>query len=120
RARSEKPGLLGRSTSLTIVQRDWEEARLCGNAAVQAAIAGHGGSMITLDRGPGPEYHIATGLAPLSRVAFLERPFPAEWRSDEHLSQHFFEYVAPLAGEIAGFPALNPAVIAKMTPGGTI
>ncbi|HUS04873.1 MAG TPA: diphosphate--fructose-6-phosphate 1-phosphotransferase, partial [Bryobacteraceae bacterium] len=47
RARSEKPGLLGRSTSLTIVQRDWEEARLCGNAAVQAAIAGHGGSMIT-------------------------------------------------------------------------
>ncbi len=49
KTRSEKPGLLGRSCSAP-VQRDWEEARICGRAAVKAAIDGHGGHMVTLVR----------------------------------------------------------------------
>jgi len=102
RARSEKPGLLGRATSAYISKPDWDESRLCGRAAVQAAVAGYSGVMITLLRNSGPEYSVELGHAPLEKVAFAERLFPREWiKSDSTgVLPAFLDYATPLIGPI--------------------
>jgi 6-phosphofructokinase len=102
RARSEKPGLLGRATSAYIWKTDWDEARLCGRAAVQAAIAGASGVMITLQRVEGSQYSVHTSQTPLEKVAFSERPFPKEWiRSDNtDVLPAFRDYATPLIGSV--------------------
>jgi|SRR5579875_422963 len=102
RARSEKPGLLGRCCSAFISDTDWREARACGEAAVRAAISGASAQMVTILREPGEPYRIGTGLVDLERVAFLERPFPKEWRTPEISANGgaFAEWAAPVIGEI--------------------
>lgn len=110
KARSEKPGLLGRVTWETQSPVDRAEARLCGQAAVRGACQGLSGLMVTLIRGEGPEYTVTTGMAPLERVALLERLFPAEWRSPSgnDVSPAFRNYLAPLIGSIPHYEYLNP------------
>lgn len=102
RARSEKPGLLGRSSSAFVSETDWREARACGEAAVRAAISGASGQMVTLRRERGESYAVQTGLVGLERVAYLERPFPEEWRSTEMLEGGgaFAAWAAPLVGDV--------------------
>lgn len=109
RARSEKPGLLARSSSSFISQRDWEEARLCGQAAVATARAGEAGKMVTLARDSNAPYCARTGLVDLKEVAFSERPFPEKWRgaSDDDLMPAFREYATPLVGEVEPFAQLQ-------------
>jgi 6-phosphofructokinase 1 len=98
RTRSEKPGLLGRSGLAYPCERDWLEARACGAAAVRAAVEGRSGVMVTLDAAGG------TGLAPLERVAFIERVLPPEWRRDP--CPEFLEYASPLVGTVEGYAGL--------------
>ena len=81
-ARSEKPGLLGRSCAALASAVDREEARMCGAAAVRAAVAQESGKMVTLIRAPGSQYECSTGLVDLAEVAGRERPFPAYWIPD--------------------------------------
>ncbi len=102
RARAEKPGLLGRSSCAERPRLDWTEAKMCGEAAVRAACAGVSGQMITIVRQPGPAYASTTGLAPLEQVAFVERAFPAEWRSPagNDILPAFLEYLVPLTGPL--------------------
>lgn len=109
KTRSEKPGLLGRSSLAYPSPVDWEEARLCGQAAVAAAQAGASGVMIALVREPGPVYCASTACAPLERVAFAEKKFPAEWRTPAHaeISPGFAAYAAPLVGAIEPYGRLG-------------
>ncbi len=109
RARSEKPGLLGRASSLTISDTDWEEAYLCGSAAVSAAVQGKGGVMITLVREEAEQYSVRTGLAKLEQVAFVERLVPEEWRNEKSndILPGFLEYARPFLGELARHPRLG-------------
>lgn len=106
RARSERPGLLGRSNH-AVAPEDRQEARACGRAAVAAALRGTGGAMATLrcERGP---YRATTGLAPLDKVAFFERTVPPEYRNaaGNDIMPAFLEYIAPLVGEIESYPRL--------------
>jgi 6-phosphofructokinase 1 len=115
RARSEKPGLLGRACTTCISDIDWNEARLCGQAGVTAAIAGEAGKMVTVLRGNGVEYTAKTGLTGLDRVAFFERPFPAEWRNKDgnDVLPQFHDYAAPLLGTIEAHGALVDARVSK-------
>jgi ATP-dependent phosphofructokinase / diphosphate-dependent phosphofructokinase len=106
KARGEKPGLLGRAWWSTEPQLDRAEARLCGAAAVRAAVEGRTGAMITLIRNPGAHYSITTGLAPLAAVARGERLLPAEWRAAHDVAPAFREYIMPLVGTIAHHPRL--------------
>lgn len=110
RARSEKPGLLGRSAPGEPSSLDLRESRLCGQAAVRAACDGASGVMITLVRAKGPGYAVSAGLTPLETVAFAERLFPAEWRSPEgnDVLPSFRDYVLPLTGAIAPWGRLTP------------
>jgi ATP-dependent phosphofructokinase / diphosphate-dependent phosphofructokinase len=102
RSRSEKPGLLGRSWWSDEPKLDRIEARLCGAAAMRAALEGRTGVAVTLVREPGHEYRVSTGLAPLEKVASRERLFPSEWRNTAgtDVTAAFQDYVSPLVGTI--------------------
>lgn len=108
RARSEKPGLLGRAHWGVEPQVDRLEARLCGQSAIRAACHGASGSMVTLVREKGPHYRASTGLTPLNRVAFVEKLFPEEWRAPEgnDVLPQFRNYVEPLMGPIPHYERL--------------
>jgi 6-phosphofructokinase 1 len=108
RARSEKPGVLGRSSAAFASRVDRDEARMCGRAAVAAAISGATGKMVTLARESNAPYRSTTGLAELEQVAYTERRFPSEWINPEgnDVMPQFLEYVSPLAGEIEARPRL--------------
>ena len=105
RARSEKPGLLGRSNGAHALSSDRAEAYACGSAAVVAAVEERGGNMVTLQCQRQP-YVASTGLAALSKVAFLERTLPAEYRNAEgnDVTPAFLAYAAPIVGEIEAYP----------------
>jgi len=113
RARHEKPGLLGRSSAAFISEADRQEAYLCGRSAVEAAVQGITGKMVTLVREPGPTYRCTTGLADLEKVANAERLIPLEWihPSGNDLLPVFRDYAAPLTGEIEPLPRLDQALI---------
>jgi 6-phosphofructokinase len=102
RARSEKPGLLGRCASTSIAPHDSDESYMCGVAAVNAAIAGYSGKMVTLLRSPGSRYECLTRLIDLDEVAHGERLFPVEWRqpADAGISQAFRAWIEPLTGNV--------------------
>lgn len=102
KARSEKPGLLGRSWWSDEPKLDRAEARLCGVAALRAALEGLTRVTVTLVREAGPEYRVATGFAPLEKVASTERLFPAEWRNaaGNDVTAAFREYAGPLVGPV--------------------
>src|SRR5579859_6886498 len=99
-ARSEKPGLLGRSSAAFISEVDRSEAYLCGQAAVRAAVEGVTDRMVSLVRAPGSGYSVTTGLVPLAGVAGVERLFPLEWISAEgnDVAAEFLDYARPLLG----------------------
>lgn len=103
RTRSEKPGLLGRSSVAYVTAMDRDEARLCGQAAVRAAVAGESGKMVTLLREPGTGYRVTTGLAPLEKVAYDERLLPASWiaPAGNDVAAEFLDWVRPLTGPVA-------------------
>ena len=109
RARSEKPGLLGRCWWSEEPKLDRTEARLCGASALRAAIQGETRVTVTLVREPGSEYRVSTGLAPLEKVASTERLFPAEWRNaaGNDVTAAFREYVSPLVGPVPQYVQLR-------------
>ncbi|MDE0109468.1 MAG: diphosphate--fructose-6-phosphate 1-phosphotransferase [Bryobacterales bacterium] len=104
RARSEKPGLLGRSCSFAVSASDAEESYRCGRAAVEAAAAGCGAAMVALRRVSSDPYSCETFLAPLASVANAERLVPDAWidPSGSDVTPDFVEYVRPLASPIEG------------------
>lgn len=115
RARSEKPGLLGRSSAAFVSATDRDEARQCGRAAVAAAVCGVSERMVTLVREAGPGYRVRTGLAELEKVANAERRFPAEWIHPDgnDVLPAFHDYAAPLVGEVAPRPRLEAVLAPK-------
>jgi 6-phosphofructokinase 1 len=104
RARSEKPGLLGRSSAWAISESDWNDSRLCGRSAVLAAIQEQGGNMVTL-----LGHNSGTGLASLDSVALRERHLPENWRNaaGNDVQPEFRKFVEPLTGSIPLFQELR-------------
>lgn len=102
RARSEKPGLLGRSSPFFVSPIDRDEAVRSGRAAVQAALAGENGKMVSLVRRPGAEYECEMALADVHVAACTERLLPAVWigEAGNDVTRGFLEWVRPLVGEI--------------------
>lgn len=109
RCRSEKPGLLGRSSMLHVSSQDMKDADLVGRAAVRGLLAGETGKMVSLLPLEDPG---ATGYAfvELSKVAEIERPIPASWTADGAIpvSDRFFQYLEPLIGSLVPYGAPLP------------
>jgi 6-phosphofructokinase 1 len=108
RARSEKPGLLGRSCGPFASTLDRAEAYECGRAAARAAMNALSGNMVALRRESSDPYRSSTFLTPLETVAHEERRLPLEWIAPEgnDVLPAFRDYARPLIGEVPGYPRL--------------
>ncbi len=101
-ARSEKPGLLGRSCSALASGIDRNEARMCGRAAVEACVSGETRRMVTLIREEGPAYSCRCGSIAIGEVAGRERLLPEEWIPAEASADlpEFRAWARPLIGDL--------------------
>lgn len=101
KARSEKPGLCGRSSIALQSNVDRDEAILVGREAVKAAVAGHTGVMVGINRIPGQEYKIETSLIPIEEVMMHERVIPKEYINERgnDVTKEFIDWCRPLIGE---------------------
>jgi 6-phosphofructokinase 1 len=118
KARAEKPGLLGRVSAALRSDVDWHTARLCGAAALRAALDGATGEMVTIVRRSSRPYASETGLVALDRVADVQRFFPVAWINEDgtEVSPEFMDYLAPLVGTIEENPALGATEVAPYVP----
>ena len=100
KARSEKPGLLGRVSVALMSQVDQQEAEAAGSAAVRAAVEGKTGYMTGFETTRTPEYRSELRLIPLEQVANAEKKFPLEWIGADgaSISPAFRDYCLPLLG----------------------
>jgi len=98
KARFNKLGTNQRSAMHFASLTDVNEAYMCGQAAVQAALSGANGKMVTLVREGWDEYKCTTGLAKLSDVANGEKKVPAEYINENGngVTDAMLDYVRPL------------------------
>jgi len=107
-ARGELLGMVQRSYSLAVSQRDREEAWLLGGEAARIMRAGVSGVMLGLERRSSSRYEVKIRHVPLERVAGAERPFPEYWlrAPDALVPEEFREWLEPLVGEdLSAYPA---------------
>ena len=98
KARSEKPGLCGRTSMTLQSEVDREEAVLVGREAVKAAVAGETGVMVGIRRKEGEKYEIETPLIPIEEVMLNERVMPEEYINERgnDISGQFVTWCRPL------------------------
>ena len=99
KSRSEKPGLLGRTSVALMSEIDRDEAELAGATAVKSAVEGQTGYMVGFRTERKPEYKSETILVPLEQVANAEKTFPLEWITPGGVTDEFRDYCLPLIGE---------------------
>lgn len=103
KARSAKFGIAQRAAAHCSSQADNDEAFMCGQAAVKAAMAGESDKMVILVRGEADQYTCETGLAPLGEIANGVKALPAAWINEDGISMNFqfTKYASPLImGEV--------------------
>jgi 6-phosphofructokinase 1 len=103
KARRNKAGTLQRNGMHWASKTDVDEAFMCGQAAVQQALKGVSGYMITLVRKSNKPYRCETGIAKLSDVANGESLLPRDYmdESGTMISKKFRDYLSPLVqGEV--------------------
>lgn len=105
KARSEKPGLLGRCAMAYASKIDIEEAVVCGEVAAESALDGISGKMVGLKRLSTTPYMVEPFLIPIEDVMMKERLFPTEYMGEDGLSitQEFRDWCKPLVGELDEF-----------------
>ncbi|MDO5579603.1 MAG: 6-phosphofructokinase [Planctomycetia bacterium] len=87
---------------------DIEEAWKCGQRAVDLALQGKSGVMVTMNRVSSNPYKIELGTAPLAEVALGEKPMPDEFIDDENLfiTDACLDYLRPLVGDLPSYVRL--------------
>lgn len=114
----EKIGVKVRSVELNVCQRcscahlsriDLDEAVNAGIYAVQVALAGETGKMITFIRNKSVPYELSYGTADVNIICNEEKPVPAEWIINEgsDISDDFIDYVRPLTQGYVELPTKN-------------
>lgn len=103
KARSEKPGLLGRTSIFMRSETDINEAILVGREAVKAAVQGNTGQMVGLFRteSDNGKYQIETRLIPVEEVMLYEKKLPDSYINERgnDVTAEYVEWCRPLAGE---------------------
>ncbi|MCU0376724.1 MAG: diphosphate--fructose-6-phosphate 1-phosphotransferase [Bacteroidales bacterium] len=94
---------------------DREEAYQCGIRAVELAVRGESGYMVTIVRMSDNPYTVTYGKVPLNDVAVAARPMPEEYFNGEgnFVSDAFMEYMKPLTGELPDFVQLEKIMVKK-------
>jgi len=77
---------------------DVEQSYAVGKAAVELALAGKSGVMVTIERKADSPYVWTTGSAPLDKVANVERKMPRDYISPDgfHITDKCRRYLSPL------------------------
>lgn len=114
RARSEKHGFLGRCSTVLQSSVDRIEAIAVGRRALELAVNGVSGVMVTINREGSEPFEFSLGTAPLDAVANFERYFPDNWinKSGNGITREFINYAKPLIGE----PFADYAVLKRIPP----
>lgn len=103
KARSEKPGLLGRASIGTRSERDVEEAVLVGREAVKAAVEGRTGQMVGLFRTEDEQggYEVHTELIPVEEVMLHEKKMPEFFINERgnDVTKEYLDWCGPLVGD---------------------
>lgn len=116
KSRTDKPGTMQRACISLASTVDLEESYRVGKAAVAAAVSGENGKIVTLERAPGPEYAVSTGLVPVAEVAGKERPLPDAFlnKAGNFVTPAFLDYARPLLGEpLPAYARLRAPAVAK-------
>ena len=124
KARSSKIGHVQRAGETCASLTDSNEAFMCGQAAVKAAVDGESGVMVTLVRGDTEKYTCETVLTELDKVANGVKHFPENWIGEDKISinYQFNKYILPLIqGEVQvpyenGMPAFVRLAKVKAEP----
>ncbi|MCD6365604.1 MAG: hypothetical protein J7M14_06980, partial [Planctomycetes bacterium] len=102
KARTNRAGTAQRNAMHFASATDVGEAYLVGKAAVEAALDGVSGKMVTLERSDAGGYSCTTGLVDLEKVANGEKMVPSEYIDElgTGVTEAFRAYALPLiAGE---------------------
>lgn len=102
KARSEKPGICGRSSIAWQSPIDRDEAVLAGREALKAAMEGVGGVMIGFfrDETEDGSYKMHTERIPIEKVMMYERIVPDNYINERgnDVTQEFVDWCRPLIG----------------------
>ena len=100
KARSEKPGLLGRASIAWQSAVDRDEAEACGRAAVRAAVSGETAKMAAIRRVSENPYASETFLTDIRDVMMTERKMPDAFINAEGngVTEAFRAWCRPLLG----------------------
>ena len=112
---SAKVGCKTRGIEFSTLQRcashissrtDIDEAYMVGRAAVNAAVEGNTGKMVTIERVSDDPYRSQAGIYDIHDIANNERVVPREWVNAEgdYVTEEFIKYAKPLIqGELQPF-----------------
>ena len=100
RARSEKPGIIGRASSHHVSSVDREAAEGVARFGARHVFAGNTDFMAAIRRESSDPLQISYFAVPLAEVANVEHLLPAEYiaESSNDITDGFREYAAPLIG----------------------
>ena len=100
KARSEKPGLIGRASIAWQSPVDREEAIGCGREAVRAVLEGDSGTMVGIERVSTSPYESRLTRIPIERVMLDERTMPDEFINEcgNGVTDAFRTWCRPLLG----------------------
>lgn len=100
KARSEKPGLLGRASIAWQSDVDREEAVACGREAVRAALEGDSGKMVGIERVSTEPYEARLVRIPIEQVMLEERTLPDEYVNERGngVTDAYRDWLRPLLG----------------------
>lgn len=100
KARSEKPGILGRASATLQSPVDREEAINAGEFAVKSVMEGKSGFMVGCRRVSTQPYACETILIPIAEVMMNEKKMPDEFINERgnDVTPAFIEYCRPLIG----------------------
>lgn len=101
KARSEKPGLLGRASIQLQSPVDRDEAELAGKMACEAVINGESGKMVAFRRVSDTPYIMKPFLVDIDEVMLHERTMPDEFINEEGngVTEAFKVWCRPLLGK---------------------
>ncbi|WP_311481176.1 diphosphate--fructose-6-phosphate 1-phosphotransferase [uncultured Anaerococcus sp.] len=100
KARSEKPGLLGRASIQMQSQVDRQEAEDVGRIACEAVLEGESGKMVAIRRKSNDPYEIEYYLMDVEKAMMHERKVPMEYINAQGngLNENFKKWCRPLIG----------------------
>lgn len=95
------------------LKQDLMEAFECGKQAVDLAVKGESGYMVTIDRVSNSPYAIQYSKVPLSDVAVRAKPMPDSYinAAGNYVTAECLDYLRPLLGEVPEYVTLEKTFV---------